>query len=244
VKADHPARPSRPRPPDDVRRPRARRGSGEQLRAEIIAAAKDLLADVASSEAVSIRAVAKAVGVTSPSIYLHFADKDALIEAVVADVFAELDAAMVAAGAAVSEPLEALCANGLAYVEFAIAHPEHYRVATMELRPAMDGASELDHILADSAFTHFLATVSACMDAGIFAPGDPVPIALELWSAAHGIASLLIAKPFLPWGDRLAFANRVLRSAALGHAVNDLQGGDMSPADVHAYLERERRRRR
>jgi AcrR family transcriptional regulator len=225
------------------KRRRASRGSGEQLRAEIIAATKDLLAEVASADAVSIRGVADAVGVTSPSIYLHFADKDELIEAVVADVFNELDAAMVAAAEGITTPLDQLCVYGLSYVEFAIAHPEHYRVATMGLGSG-DEASEVDRILAESAFSHFMATVSACMDAGIFAPGDPMPVTLELWTAAHGVASLLVAKPYLPWGDKLEFANRVLRSAALGHAVNDLQGGDMRPADVAAWLAAERRKRR
>jgi AcrR family transcriptional regulator len=230
-----------------VRRRRASRGSGEQLRAEIVAATKELLAKSANSDAVSIRAVADAVGVTSPSIYLHFADKDALIEAVCADVFGELDAAMVAAGEGTEKPLDTLCAYGIAYVTFAIEHPEHYRLATMERHGGMETAdtelSHLDQILADSAFTHFMATVSACMDAGIFAAGDPVPVTLELWSAAHGIASLMIAKPFLPWGDKLAFANRVLRAAALGRAVDDLTGGNMTPPEVEGWLESQRKRR-
>jgi AcrR family transcriptional regulator len=226
-------------------RRRASRGSGEQLRAEIVAATKDLLAESANSEAVSIRAVADAVGVTSPSIYLHFADKDALIEAVVADVFAELDATMVAAGEAHEAPLDRLCAFGMAYVQFAIEHPEHYRIATMELHGPYERpeASALDHILADAAFTHFMDTVSACMESGIFAPGDPVPLTLELWSAAHGIASLMIAKPFLPWGDKLETANNVLRAAALGRAVNDLHGSNMTPADVDRWLAAERKKR-
>jgi AcrR family transcriptional regulator len=231
---------------ETVRRRRASRGSGEQLRAEIISATKDLLAKSANSDAVSIRAVADAVGVTSPSIYLHFADKDALIEAVCADVFAELDVAMVAAGAGTEKALDTLCAYGIAYVTFAIEHPEHYRLATMERQggvvDADTGLSHLDQVLADSAFTHFMATVSACMDAGIFAKGDPVPVTLELWSAAHGIASLLIAKPFLPWGDKLEFANRVLRAAALGRAVDDLTGGNMTPEEVEAWLESLRNR--
>jgi AcrR family transcriptional regulator len=225
-------------------RRRASRGSGEQLRAEIVAAAKDLLAASANSDAVSIRAVADAVGVTSPSIYLHFADKDELIHAVVGDVFAELDVAMVTAGDAVEEPLGKLRAYGLAYVEFAIGHPEHYRVATMGLS-GVDGLSEgqshLDEILADSAFTHFMATVTGCMEAGIFTPGDPVPVTLELWSAAHGIASLMIAKPYLPWGDKIAFADRILCSAALGHATRDLLGGSPSVQEVTAWLAGQRR---
>lgn len=228
-----------------TRRRRATRGSGEQLRAEIIAATKDLLAKSANSDAVSIRAVADAVGVTPPSIYLHFADKDALIEAVCADVFAELDAAMLTAAEARETPLEKLAAYGLAYVQFAIEHPEHYRLATMERHATDDGEmTQLDQILADSAFMHLVTVVTECMEAGTFAKGDPIPIAFDCWAAAHGVASLVVAKPFLPVGDKLEFANRVLRACALGHAVNDLNGGNMTPADVESWVRRERRRRR
>jgi AcrR family transcriptional regulator len=219
------------------RRKRASRGSGEQLRAEIVAAAKNLLAESANSDAVSIRMVADAVGVTPPSIYLHFADKDALIEAVVSDVFAELDVAMMAAGAAVDHPLGKLRAYGLAYVKFAVEHPEHYRVATMDRCPTEGQPGHLDNVLADAAFVHFMQTVQACMHAGIFTPGDPLPITLQLWAAAHGIASLMIAKPFLPWGDTEEIADRVLRAAAVGTAVSGMLGGSPSPEQVTAWLD-------
>ena len=222
------------------RRKRASRGSGEQLRAEIVAATKNLLAESANSDAVSIRMVADAVGVTPPSIYLHFADKDALIEAVVTDVFAELDAAMVAAGEAVTQPLQKLRAYGLAYVKFAVEHPEHYRVATMERCPIEGEPRALDTVLADAAFVHFMATVRECMDAGIFAVGDPLPITLQLWSAAHGIASLMIAKPYLPWGDVEAAAEPVLCAAALGRAAADLLGGLPEPDEIVSWLSTQR----
>jgi Tetracyclin repressor-like, C-terminal domain len=121
-----------------------------------------------------------------------------------------------------------------------VAHPEHYRVATMELCIPGDGRTELDEILADAAFTHFMATVTACMDAGIFAVGDPLPVALQLWSAAHGVASLMIAKPYLPWGDVEAAADPVLCAAALGKATGDLIGGDLSPEILTAWLAAQR----
>jgi AcrR family transcriptional regulator len=227
-----------------ARRKRAQRGSGEQLRAEIIAATKALLAELGSSDAVSIRAVADAVGVTPPSIYLHFADKDALIQAVCEDVFAELDAVMVAAAEPHQQPLDKMRAFGLSYVQFAIEHPEHYRLATMERHQADDGGemSQLDQMLADSAFLHLVTVVTECMDDGIFANGDPIPVAFDCWAAAHGVAALMVAKPFLPVGDKLEFADRVLRSCALGHAVNDLNGGDMTPADVASWIQAQRRR--
>jgi AcrR family transcriptional regulator len=199
-----------------ARRRRAPRGSGEQLREEIVAAAKELMAHSASVDSVSIRSVADAVGVTSPSIYLHFADKNELLSAVVVDVFADLDRAMLAAGAGVDDPLKRLLAYGMAYVRFAVSHPEHYRIATMDPCPRPD----VDNVLADSAFVHFGEVVNQCIDEGIFPPGDPLPITLDLWSAAHGIAGLLIVKPFLPWGEVDTVAERVLCAAAVGHTVD------------------------
>jgi AcrR family transcriptional regulator len=182
---------------------------------------------------VSIRAVAEAVGVTSPSIYLHFADKNELISAVVADVFAELDRAMLAAGEGIPDPLERLRAYGLSYVGFAVSHPEHYRIATMDACPRPG----VDTVLADGAFQHFNAVVQECIEAGVFEPGDSVRVTLELWSAAHGIAALMIAKPFLPWGDTEEVADRVLCAAAMGHAVLNLLD-DHEPHTASAWLAR------
>ncbi len=215
-----------------TKRRRASRGSGEDLRAEIVTAAKALLAKSANADAMSIRMVADAVGVTAPSIYLHFTDKDDLLSAVVGDVFTELDAAMVAAAEGLAAPMERLRAFGMAYVRFAITHPEHYRIALLDPCPRPD----VDAVLADAAFAHFNETVVQCMDAGLFAGGDPLPITLELWSAAHGIASLMITKPFLPWGEKEAVAERVLCAAAVGRATADLIGGDVSPAQFTDWL--------
>ncbi|MDP9094070.1 MAG: TetR/AcrR family transcriptional regulator [Actinomycetota bacterium] len=220
------------------RRRRAQRGSGDQLRAEIVEATKQLLAASANADDVSIRAVADAVGVTAPSIYLHFADKNELLGAVVSDVFSTLDAAMLAAAETAQSPMDRLRAFGLAYVMFAIAHPEHYRIATMDPCPQ----PHVDEVLASSAFVHFNDTVTECMDAGIFAPGDPMPITLDLWAAAHGIASLMIAKPFLPWGDAEVVADRALCAAALGHAARTLIGDEVTPAQVTEWLEEQHRR--
>jgi AcrR family transcriptional regulator len=201
-------------------RRRARRGAGEQLRGEILTAAKDLLAETGSADMVSIRAVADRVGVTSPSIYLHFADKTALLDAVVADVFATLDEQM-NAGLEGLDPLERLCQQGMAYVRFALASPEHYRLATTYTRAEL---GDVDMVMQTAAFAHFTDTITECMAAGMFAKGDPTPIAIDLWAAAHGIASLIIAKPYLPWGDPEEVAYRVLRAAGVGRSISDLLG--------------------
>jgi AcrR family transcriptional regulator len=63
-------------------RPRSRRGEGETLREDLLDATELLMIETGSADAVSIRAIADAVGVTPPSIYLHFPDKESLILAV------------------------------------------------------------------------------------------------------------------------------------------------------------------
>src|SRR5438270_1431401 len=76
--------------PNGGRRRRARRGEGHRLRGEIIAAASGLLADLGDPNQLSMRAVAAASRVTTPSIYRNFADKQALLAAVLETRWAEL----------------------------------------------------------------------------------------------------------------------------------------------------------
>jgi AcrR family transcriptional regulator len=202
-----------------------------------VVAAKRLLAEADRADDVPIRAVAEAVGVTTPSIYLHFADKQELLGAVVADVFGELDAAMVAAAADETTPLGRLRAYGLAYVRFALDHPEHYRLAMLE--PCPKPNVEVDEVLHSSAFSHMQATVEECIDAGIFR-GEPLAITFEMWAAAHGVAALMIAKPYLPFGAAEDFADRTLCAAAIGHAVRPLLGDDPTPVAMTEWLARQR----
>jgi AcrR family transcriptional regulator len=225
---------------DDVnapaaRRSRAKRGSGDLLREEIVVAAKRLLAAADGADDVPMRSVAEAVGVTTPSIYLHFTDKQDLLAAVVADVFRELDDAMIEAAAEETDPLARLRAFGLAYVRFALEHREHYRLAMLE--PCPEPNAEVDKVLHSSAFAHLQSTVEECVGAGVF-EGDALAITFEMWAVAHGVAALMIAKPYLPFGEAEDFADRVLCAAAVGHAVRPLIGDD--PGAVTAWLDRQR----
>ncbi|MFN8226855.1 MAG: TetR/AcrR family transcriptional regulator [Mycobacterium sp.] len=220
------------------RRQRSPRGSGEQLRDEILDAATELLLVTGDAKAVSIRSVAQRVGVTPPSIYLHFADKEALLDAVCARYFEKLHVQMQRAAVGRPSAIEILRAQGHAYIRFAVANPELYRIATMgEGRPG----SDIDTVLASSAFGYLRGSVQALMDQGIYAPGDPTTITLELWSAVHGIAALLICKPHLPFGDVEAFTDRVLRALCCGQIVIGCVGVDATPQETIDWLFEPRR---
>jgi AcrR family transcriptional regulator len=197
-----------------VRR-RAPRGRGAELRGEILTAAMDLMAETGDESAVSVRAVAQRVGVTVPSIYLHFADKRALIDAACSEVFEALHQRLRTAGEQADGPVAALHAQGVAYVHFALENREHYRVVLMQLHetapPSMAAVG--------AGFDYLVESVRACIDAGVL-DGEPLELALALWTAAHGLASLLIAKPYLPWPDLDGYVERVIWRAGLGLAAD------------------------
>src|ERR1700722_10514165 len=94
---------------DKGSRPRHRRnarGQGHLLRAEIIAGATAILERTGTEEAITLRAIAREIGITAPSISDHFADRPAIIDAVVADDLATLSARLAAAAEATADPVD------------------------------------------------------------------------------------------------------------------------------------------
>lgn len=218
------------------RRARSPRGAGEILAEEIIEAAGELLVEHGDDTAMSIRAVANRVGVTPPSIYLHFADKDALLDAVCARYFARLDDQLAAATEGIHDPLDRALKLGLAYIRFAVATPVLYRVAFG--KPA-DAAhpSKVDQVLAASAYTRFVDTVAELADEGMFGHDEVNEVVLELWAAAHGVASLMLAKPGLGWGDEFVRAESLLKAVCLGRALMSGHADFRDPATARTWLE-------
>lgn len=196
-------------------RRRSPRGQGAALRGDLLRAAMDLLSETGSEEAVSMRAVATRAGVSVPSVYLHFADKQALLDAVCDEVFEALHVTLKAASQGAPDVFEALRRQGVAYVEFALANPEHYRIVMMRAHPAAAEGAPTDLEIAGGAFGHLVATVESCVAAGVF-EGDPLHLALRLWAAAHGIAALLVAKPYFPWPPVDELVDSTIRMAGLG----------------------------
>jgi AcrR family transcriptional regulator len=213
-------------------RKRAPRGQGAALRGEVLRAAMDLLRETGDESSVGLRDVARRVGVSVPSIYLHFADKQALLDAVCGEVFEQLHVALKTASADAPNPWEALRAQGVAYVSFALANPEHYRIVMMRGPNEHDPTEEI----ASGAFGHLLDGVVACIGLGIL-EGDPIELALKLWAAAHGIASLLIAKPKFPWPPIDELVDSTMCMAGSGLAAGSRLPDGLAPDEVVRRLD-------
>lgn len=185
-------------------RSRHRKGEGLRLREEILDATESLLLKTGSADAVSIRAVCDAAGVTPPSIYRHFRDKEALIAEVCARHFAAFNDAVSAAVKGIDDPVEALVARGRAYIEFGLANPEPYRILFMtrlDTIPVMEQTAWLE---GSDAFADVVDNIQACIDTGRLRPDhtDAFKVAAGLWARVHGLTSLAISKPHLGLGEK------------------------------------------
>src|SRR6266487_633381 len=76
------------------RRQRNARGQGARLTEDIVSGAIALIDRAGTQEAVTLRAVAREIGIAAPSIYAHFPDREAIVMAVVTRVFDELTEAI------------------------------------------------------------------------------------------------------------------------------------------------------
>ena len=218
--------------PETTRR-RAPRGQGAALRGEVLAAAMDLLRETGDEASVSLRAVAQRVGVSVPSIYLHFEDKNALLDAVCSEVFEALHVVMKEASTGAADAFEALHRQGIAYVRFALANPEHYRIVMMRSNADHDVSDEI----AGGAFGHLLESVEECERLGVL-EGDPVELGLRLWAGAQGIAALLISKPNFPWPPVDELVDRTIHAAGMGLAIASRLPDCLPAAEVVERLDR------
>jgi AcrR family transcriptional regulator len=206
----------------------------------VIRVATDLLAELGDTGALTMRAVAAAAGVTAPSVYRHFPDKQALVRAVITRRFEEFtsmlraaaDAAAADAPAAASageQPMARLEAMARAYVRSGLEHPGHYRVlfSATNAGPAGLGLhGETEHPGAAS-YRMLVEAVAACLPARRRAAA--LPLATELWASLHGIVDLRITKPELPWPDPGVLADAALaavRSATATAAVSATSLGE------------------
>jgi AcrR family transcriptional regulator len=179
-------------------RERNPQGEGARLRDELIAAAGRLLAADDDIGSLSLRGVAREAGVAAPSVYLHFASKEALLRAVVSAHFAELQRAIETGVASGLDPTSRLLAGCLAYCRYAVEQPSSYQLLFNTPRPDIKDAGFAGTSGA-AAFQTLVDGVTACIAAGVARPGDPFRMATDVWSALHGTASLRRATRGFPW---------------------------------------------
>jgi AcrR family transcriptional regulator len=195
--ASKPAAAPKPPPRDGEREPPSSAGPpsssaapARDLRRKFIDASLALVTEH-GVEGLTLRDLAKRVGVTHPAVYRYFPDKAALLASVAEEGFWAMRSEVIKA--CVPYPDTRTRFNKLveAYIRFAVEHPAHFRL--------MFGPEAADKWSNESLRAAEAATFNLCLDAvvegqrnGLVREGDAREIALSGWAMIHGIASLVL----------------------------------------------------
>jgi len=196
------------------------------LRARLVDAAMALL-EGEGAEAITLRSLAAAVGVSHMAPYRHFRDKEALLAALAECGFSALDEAMQVAGerraaaGAGDTTRAALLGFGMAYVDFARARPQLYRLmfgSALAGKPGHVGlqtAGQATYAGLERAVGEVLAPQGVASE-------DASAHAVATWALVHGLAMLLL-------DGRLAVPRGSDKEAALVERVLRLHGRSFRP---------------
>jgi AcrR family transcriptional regulator len=151
-------------------------------------------------ETLTLRQVAREVGIAPASIYSHFADLTALIEHVLKLRYAQLERVTNDAAATATTPLAELVARCAAYVHWGVEHPGEYRTIVGGAMP-----EQLAPLHAHGAGEELLNALIAALARADQRVGEPTSpdtqwrSGLILWTGMHGLVSLYNSHGSLPW---------------------------------------------
>jgi AcrR family transcriptional regulator len=174
-----------------VRKPR---GQGASRRGEILDAAKRLFIEEGFANA-TMRRIAAEVGVSPTALYLHFADKEAILQAIADDYFSELLVVLNKSQAGAAPSLSRLRAGLRAYVNFGMTRYDEYRLTFESRVPRADALICPESDVADMSFKVLEHAVETLLAEGVFRGGHKVVIAETIWCCMHGLTSALVNMP-------------------------------------------------
>lgn len=170
------------------------------LRHEILDAASELFVRD-GYENVSMRRIADKIEYSPTTIYIYFKDKADLLEQVCKETFGRLVQKLSKIMEQPGDPVERLKRGLLAYIEFGLENPHHYRATFM--MPIPEGFDKTKYHQGDSpgmqAFSFLIRGITECVKAGKMPPLNVELASQTLWAGIHGITSLLIVHDIFPW---------------------------------------------
>lgn len=173
----------------------------------------------ASTEAVSLRKIASAVGVSANATYRHFPDKSALLAEVARQAFEELaqlmsDADLEPSSAGSIDPVERFKTIGRIYVRYARDNPELFRLMFgphgYRCLSGDDGPGE------EMPFTNLSTALDALVDAGALPASARAGAEIPAWTTIHGFTALALEGALGEAGDDPATLEGLLEFVARG----------------------------
>ena len=166
------------------------------LRNELLDTAEAHLAEAGVDE-LSLRALARAVGVSQTAPYRHFNDKAELLAALATRGYRKLLAELESAGRrAGASPVEQMYAFAHSYVNYAVANPDLFKLMFGPILQPPESYPELYQASRDT-YELVRTIMRRGIDQNIFRDEDDHYLANAGWSGIHGLAILKVDTPAL-----------------------------------------------
>lgn len=163
------------------------------LRREAIIGRAVEIVDEGGPESLSLRALGRDLGVSAPAFYDHISSKDDLLRQVAGVGYAELAQRWARLDPADTEAW--IRSSSHAYVAFALERPGLFALM-FRYRPAfVEGPGDVEDPAATAVFGQALVVVERAVDEGVLGGSPPLELALGLWAAVHGVATVLSMSP-------------------------------------------------
>ncbi len=187
----------------------------QELRQKILRAASEIIKEE-GYDALTIRKIATRLDYSPMALYSHFVDKQAILLALAGEVYKKIEDERLRRS---KNPLTMLRRALLLYIDFGLRHASEYQLVFMTRFPEPSSALEEEYTKSDKAgyqsFGRLTGYVAACVSDNKM-KGDPFEIATVLWAGVHGVVSLLITQTGFPFGQRTAYATRVVDTLLRG----------------------------
>ena len=165
----------------------------ELLQREAIVTRAVEIVDEGGADALSLRSLARDLGVSAPALYNHIRSKDDLLRLVAREGYAELARRWTTLDPHDQEAW--IRASTHAYVAFALERPGLFALM-FRFRPALiEGPGDVEDPAATAVFQQALAVIEQASADGRLTAAPPLELALGLWAASHGVATVLSMSP-------------------------------------------------
>lgn len=187
---------------------------GDLRQSLIEAACKHLLES--GADTLSLRALAREVGVSQTAPYRHFESKSALFRAIALHGFELLYSETSAVAQQYEDDLEqSIVEIGMAYVGFARRHPEKYQLFFDSSLVDFNQSEALVEA-GSAAFSVLTTVIQRGIDAGVFVDRPVNEVAGALWASIHGAASLVLSEaPNIDEANRTRPAMQVMHQLSV-----------------------------
>lgn len=172
----------------------------------------------------SMRKIARSIGVTATSIYLHFDSKDHLLHALIEEAIEDLNDRLEAVVSSSNNVVERLRMLAETYIEYALENPEQYSIIYLVPSEDMERYPKEKFRKARKGYEIVAQTITEGVEAGFIDEEEPHMAAYVFWAQLHGALSVVESERLDVRIDKQDFLNKTIEHVLNGfNLCNDVQ---------------------